>query len=178
MLLIAATRTGSISHLNPAAEASSNTLRVTCIVTKHIKNWAFGSEFAASCCCMLRNHKNTTRRMLIFWMLFSMQQLKRWITEHLFSGSVTKSVVGLFVLTHRFWSPPISGVMHGWPCLGKKFPLMWFGVWSSSGHPVSLTEARRAADVFGVILAAAVARLSCLTQGARRRSKGGGGLHE
>lgn len=35
-----------------------------------------------------------------------------------------------------------------------------------------------AADVFGVILAMAVARLSCLTQGARRRSKEGGGLHE
>lgn len=65
MLLMAATRTGSISHLNPAAEASSNTLRVTCRVTEHIENYVFGSKFAASCCCILRNHKNTTRRMLM-----------------------------------------------------------------------------------------------------------------
>lgn len=89
MLLIAATRTGSISHLNPAAEASSNTLRVTCRVTKHIKNYFFCGEFAASCCCMLRNHKTTAERMLIFWMLFFPCSSPRGESQNIYSSRVS-----------------------------------------------------------------------------------------
>ncbi len=88
----------------------------------------------------------------------------------------TKSVVGVFVLTHRFQSCPISGFTHGWPVCTECFH--WCGYcaelqrWSGS-----LSRRHEGtADVFGVILAPAVARLSCLTQ--RPDVSTGGAVHE
>lgn len=89
--------------------------------------------------------------------------------------SVSKSEEGLFVVTHRWWSCTVSA-FHAWlACLARIFPLMWFRVRGRiSNHSLSHGGMSGAADVFGVILAAALAWLSCLT---RRpdASNGGGG---
>lgn len=53
MLLIAATRAGSILHVNPAADASSKMLRVTWKVTKHYRKCRLYRQFLQQQSCIM-----------------------------------------------------------------------------------------------------------------------------
>lgn len=59
-------------------------------------------------------------------------------TDIYFLWSDTKSVVGVFVLTHRFWSWPILGCMHCWPVWAKCFH--WCGFECRAAAAISLSH--------------------------------------
>lgn len=134
ILPIAVTRAGSMSQLSPAAEAKSNTLRVTWKVEKVWNEVHFTAPFI--CFCI---------------------------------SSVSLSELWMYLSGHTGWDLALFLVTALLCLCGRMFPLMWFQVQSER---LSLTEARAVADVFGVILAWAVARLSCLTQGQTQVGEG------
>lgn len=152
MLLIAVTRPGSISHLNPAAEASSKTLRVTCKGMKHL----CAAKISSFCSKELHNARVKSNLNLMHHFILILPDAKKQkhsqrdndlcfafqVSSTICSlRSSIKSAVGVFVLTHRFWSCPISGFMHGWPVWAECFHWCGWECRAAAVIRVSLTEA-------------------------------------
>lgn len=122
-------------------------------------------HFAALYCLMLRNHQNPTSDLYFVFCAAAATDVKKNVSLNLWWVSF---------LTHRVWSCPISGFMDDWPVWAECF--QWCGLHCElQRRPESLSRRHeRAADVFGVILATAVAWLSCLTQRPNVSKRGGG----